>query len=243
MAFESIHAPAGHGNTTIVAIATAIVPEQGSIGIVRMSGANALNIAKKMFRAPGQQTWESHRILYGFIENPETHQTLDESLLLYMQQPRSFTKEDVIEFHCHGGMIAVQQVLQLCLALGAQLAQPGEFTLRAFLNGRLDLTQAESVADLVGAKSPQAAQTALAGLQGKLATPIQNLRQTCLDILAEVEARIDFADDLPPLNEVNLIAQVQEMRDTMTQILATAAQGETAAQWFEGGDCWTSECG
>ena len=230
MAFENIHSSPQpnqpQGVSTIAAIATAIVPEQGSIGIVRMSGPDALEIAKKMFRAPGTQIWESHRVLYGFIEHPETQQTIDESLLLYMQAPRSFTKEDVIEFHCHGGMIAVQQVLALCISLGANLAQPGEFTLRAFLNGRLDLTQAESVADLVGAKSPQAAQTALAGLQGKLAAPIQSLRQTCLDILAEVEARIDFADDLPPLNEPQLIAQVQDMEATMEKILLTSTQGE-----------------
>jgi tRNA modification GTPase len=212
--------------STIVAIATAIVPAQGSIGIVRLSGPDSFAIARQIFRAPGNQIWESHRILYGFIEHPEQHNTLDEALLLLMQRPRSFTREDVVEFHCHGGMIPVQQVQALCLSLGAQLAQPGEFTLRAFLNGRLDLTQAESVADLVGARSPQAAQTALAGLKGKLATPIKTLRQACLDLLAEIEARIDFADDLPPLDEVDLIQRIQRMEAEMAQILTTATQGE-----------------
>ncbi|HTL88672.1 MAG TPA: tRNA uridine-5-carboxymethylaminomethyl(34) synthesis GTPase MnmE, partial [Leptolyngbya sp.] len=186
---------------TIAAIATAIVPEQGSVGIVRLSGSESVSIAQTLFHAPGRQTWESHRILYGFIRHPKTQTTIDEALLLLMLAPRSYTREDVIEFHCHGGMIAVQQVLQLCIENGARLAQPGEFTLRAFLNGRLDLTQAESISDLVGARSPQAAQTALAGLQGKLAHPIRQLRTTCLDILAEVEARIDFEDDLPPLDQ------------------------------------------
>ena len=146
---------------TIVAIATAIVPQQGSVGIVRMSGGEAQLIAQQLFYAPGRQTWESHRILYGYIRHPQTQKTIDEALLLLMLSPRSYTREDVVEFHCHGGIIAVQQVLQLCIELGARLAQPGEFTLRAFLNGRLDLTQAESVAELVGSQSIAAAQTAL----------------------------------------------------------------------------------
>lgn len=211
---------------TIAAIATAIVPEQGSIGIVRLSGLQALGIAKQIFRAPGKQQWKSHRILYGSICYPQTHQQIDEALLLIMHSPRSFTREDVVEFHCHGGMIPVQQVLHLCLECGARLAQPGEFTLRAFLNGRIDLTQAESVADLVGARSPQAAQVALAGLQGKLAAPIRQLRQTCLDILAEVEARIDFEDDLPPLNENDIGDRLQFVLAEVTKILATANRGQ-----------------
>jgi len=213
------------GNT-IAAIATAIVPQQGSVGIVRMSGAEAVAIAKTLFYAPGQQTWQSHQILYGYVRHPETRQVVDEALLLLMLAPRSYTREDVVEFHCHGGIMAVQQVLQLCLEQGAQLAQPGEFTLRAFLNGRLDLTQAESIADLVGARSPQAAQTALAGLQGKLAHPIRQLRATCLEILAEIEARIDFEEDLPPLNEPAIQAQLHQVLAEVTQILATAEQGE-----------------
>ncbi|MBD1860145.1 MULTISPECIES: tRNA uridine-5-carboxymethylaminomethyl(34) synthesis GTPase MnmE [Trichocoleus] len=211
---------------TIAAIATAIVPQQGSVGIVRMSGAEAVAIAKTLFHAPGQQTWQSHQILYGYVRHPATQQVVDEALLLLMLTPRSYTREDVVEFHCHGGIMAVQQVLQLCLEQGAQLAQPGEFTLRAFLNGRLDLTQAESIADLVGARSPQAAQTALAGLQGKLAYPIRQLRTTCLDILAEIEARIDFEEDLPPLNEPEIQAQLHQVVAEVTQILATAEQGE-----------------
>jgi len=211
---------------TIVAIATATVPQQGSVSIVRLSGADSLAIARQLFVAPGQQTWESHRILYGFIRHPVTRATLDEALLLIMQAPRSYTREDVVEFHCHGGMIVVQQVVQLCVEQGARLAQPGEFTLRAFLNGRLDLTQAESIADLVGARSPQAAHFALASLQGKLAEPIRQLRATCLDILAEVEARIDFEEDLPPLDEAKIQTQLAQVLATTEQILQTADQGE-----------------
>jgi tRNA modification GTPase len=211
---------------TIAAIATAIVPQQGSIGIVRLSGNQAIAIAKALFKASGKQQWESHRILYGYIHHPQTQTIIDEALVLPMRSPRSYTKEDVVEFHCHGGIIPVQQVLQLCLEQGARLAQPGEFTLRAFLNGRLDLTQAESISELVGAQSPQASQIALAGLQGKLAEPIRELRSTCLDILAEVEARIDFEDDLPPLDQNSIKTQLESVLHQVTQILATADRGE-----------------
>jgi tRNA modification GTPase len=211
---------------TIAAIATAIVPQQGSVGIVRLSGSQSVAIAQSLFQAPGHQPWESHRILYGHIRDPQTQNLVDEVLLLLMLAPRSYTREDVVELHCHGGIMTVQQVLQLCLAQGARLAEPGEFTLRAFLNGRLDLTQAESIADLVGAQSPQAAQTAIAGLQGKLAQPIRQLRANCLDILAEVEARIDFADDLPPLDEALTKRQLAQVSAEVDKILATADQGE-----------------
>jgi len=211
---------------TIVAIATAIVPQQGSVGIVRMSGTESQAIAKQLFYSPGRQAWESHRILYGYIRHPKTQKTIDEALLLLMLSPRSYTREDVVEFHCHGGIIAVQQVLQLCIELGARLAQPGEFTLRAFLNGRLDLTQAESVAELVGSQSIAAAQMALAGIQGKLANPIRELRATCLDILAEIEARVDFEEDLPPLNESEIIGQIHHVLEELSRFLATADTGE-----------------
>ena len=211
---------------TIVAIATAIVAQQGSIGIVRLSGQQAVTIAQKVFDAPGKQEWSSHSILYGYIRHPDTLRVIDEALLLLMLAPRSYTKEDVVELHCHGGIIAVQEVLQLCVKLGAKLAQPGEFTLRAFLNGRIDLSQAESVAELVSAQSVQASQAALAGLQGKLANPIRQLRATCLDILAEVEARIDFEDDLPPLDEVEIQLQITQVLKSVEQILATADRGE-----------------
>jgi tRNA modification GTPase len=211
---------------TITAIATPVVPEQGSVGIVRVSGEQALPLARTLFHAPGKQPWESHRIIYGYIRHPVTQQLVDEALLLIMQAPRSYTREDIVEFHCHGGIIPVQQVLQLCLEEGARLAQPGEFTLRAFLNGRLDLTEAESIAELVGARSPQASHVALAGLQGKLAHPIQQLRATCLEILAEVEARIDFEEDLPPLDESDIRTRLQDALAEVNRILATADQGE-----------------
>jgi tRNA modification GTPase len=210
---------------TIAAIATAIVPEQGSIGIVRLSGGESVAIARSLFQAP-RQPWESHRVLYGTVRDPRTGEAIDEALLLLMLAPRSFTREDVVEFHCHGGMMPVQQVLQLCLEKGARLANPGEFTLRAFLNGRIDLTRAESVADLVGARSPQAARVALAGLQGKLAGPIRSLRSLCLDILAEIEARIDFEEDLPPLDEGAILHSINQVFCQVQEILATSDRGE-----------------
>jgi tRNA modification GTPase len=211
---------------TIAAIATAIVPQQGSVGIVRMSGDQALAIAQAIFMAPGNQLWQSHRILYGYAKHPHTGETIDECLLLIMQAPRSYTREDVVELHCHGGAIAVQQILNLCLAQGARLAQPGEFTLRAFLNGRIDLTQAEGINDLVGSTSSQAAQAAIASVRGKLAQPLRELRVRCLDILAEVEARIDFEDDLPPLDQKWVAQQLFSISLQAQQILATADRGE-----------------
>ncbi len=211
---------------TIAAIATAIVPEQGSIGIVRLSGSQAVAIARRLFHTRNRQPWESHRLLYGYIRHPQSQAIIDEALLLLMLAPRSFTREDVVEFHCHGGIMPVQQVLQLCLENGARLAQAGEFSLRAFLNGRIDLTQAESVVDLVGARSPQAAQFALAGLQGKLAQPIRHLRATCLDILAEIEARIDFEEDLPPLDHEAVLHSIEQVFCQANLILATAERGE-----------------
>jgi tRNA modification GTPase len=211
---------------TIVAIATAVVPQQGSVGIVRLSGVDAVDIARTIFYAPGTQAWESHRVLYGYVRQPQTGATIDEALLLIMRSPRSYTREDVVEIHSHGGIILVQQILQLCVECGAKVAEPGEFTLRAFLNGRIDLTQAESISDLVGALSPAAAQTAIAGLQGKLRQPIGQLRSQALDLLAEIEARIDFEEDLPTLVEADITAKLAALAAEIGQIVATADRGE-----------------
>jgi tRNA modification GTPase len=210
---------------TIAAIATAVAPEQGSVAIVRLSGVDSMKIAQTIFHAPGQQVWESHRILYGFIRTPN-NQIIDEALLLLMLAPRSYTREDVVEFHCHGGVMTVQKVLHLCIQNGARLARPGEFTLRAVLNGRLDLTQAEAIADLVGAKSATSAENALAGLQGQLRKHIEELRSQCLDLLAELEARIDFDEDLAPLDNDHLQKQIILIIEQVNQLLATADRGE-----------------
>jgi tRNA modification GTPase len=211
---------------TIVAIATAVVPQQGSVGIVRLSGDEAISIAQQIFHTPGKQVWESHRVLYGYVRHPQSRVTIDEALLLIMAAPRSYTREDVVEIHSHGGIILVQQILQLCIEQGAKLAEAGEFTLRAFLNGRIDLTQAESISDLVGSLSPTAAQSAIAGLQGKLRQPIVQLRAQALDLLAEIEARIDFEEDLPPLNQDEVKGKLVALTAEIGQIVATADRGE-----------------
>ncbi len=213
-------------DATVAAIATPLVPDQGSIGIVRLSGPQALAVARRLFHAPGNQVWQSHRILYGYIRDPETQSLVDEALVLLMLAPRSYTREDVVEFHCHGGLVIVQQVLYLCLQQGAVLAGPGEFTLRAFLHGRLDLTQAESVAELVRARSPEAARVALTGLGGQLARRIRTVRTRCVELLADIEAHIDFADDLPPFNPSPFLTQLAQVQAQVELLLATAPRGK-----------------
>jgi tRNA modification GTPase len=210
---------------TIAAIATAVAPGQGSVAIVRISGPAALAIARRLFHAPGHQPWESHRVLYGHVLDPASGERVDEALLLLMQAPRSFTREDVAELHCHGGLVAVGRVLELVLAAGARRAGPGEFSQRAFLNGRLDLTQAEAIGELITARSRRAAQLALAGLDGGLARRIGGLRERLLDQLAELEARVDFEDDLPPLDGGAVAAELAAVRQELLALVAEAAQG------------------
>ena len=195
------------------------------MAIVRISGPAALAIARRLFHAPGHQPWESHRVLYGHVLDPASGERVDEALLLLMQAPRSFTREDVAELHCHGGLVAVGRVLELVLAAGARRAGPGEFSQRAFLNGRLDLTQAEAIGELITARSRRAAQLALAGLDGGLARRIGGLRERLLDQLAELEARVDFEDDLPPLDGGAVAAELAAVRQELLALVAEAAQG------------------
>ncbi|MFQ6538395.1 MULTISPECIES: tRNA uridine-5-carboxymethylaminomethyl(34) synthesis GTPase MnmE [Aphanothece] len=210
---------------TIAAVATAIAPGQGSVAIVRISGPQAEAIGARLFRAPGQQVWDSHRVLYGHVVDPATGEPVDEALLLLMRAPRSFTRETVVEFHGHGGLVAVQRVLELVLAAGARRALPGEFSQRAFLHGRLDLTRAEAISELVTARSRRAAQLAMAGLDGGLQRRIGALRERLLDQLAELEARVDFEEDLPPLDSAALVAALTAVRRELEQLVAEARQG------------------
>lgn len=214
-----------HLSDTIVAIATAISPAQGSVGIIRLSGSESLRILKQLFRPAGSHDWVSHRLTYGWVHGP-SGDLIDEAMGVWMQAPRSYTREDVAEIHCHGGLMAVQGILKACVGAGARLAQAGEFSLRAFLNGRIDLTQAESIADLVGSTSPAAAEMALAGIRGQLAQPIREVRQTGIRLLADIEARIDFEEDLPPLDLSQWILDLQTMLDTIDTLLATAERGQ-----------------
>ena len=211
---------------TIAAVATAIAPGAGSVAIVRVSGPEAEAIGRRLFQAPGDQPWESHRVLYGHVCDPASGERVDEALLLLMRAPRSFTRETVVEFHCHGGLICVQRVLELVLASGARRALPGEFSQRAFLNGRLDLTRAEAISELVTARSRRAAQLAMAGLDGGLQARIAALRERLLDQLAELEARVDFEEDLPPLDAVAVAQELQAVRFELEQLVADGQRGQ-----------------
>jgi tRNA modification GTPase len=211
---------------TIAAIATAVAPGQGSVAIVRLSGPEAEAIGRRLFEAPGQQEWASHRVLYGHVLHPQSGERLDEALLLLMRAPRSFTREDVVELHCHGGLVAVRRVLAAVLAAGARLAGPGEFSQRAFLHGRLDLTRAEAIAEMIGARGQRAAQLAMAGLEGGLQRRINALRERLLDQLAELEARLDFEEDLPPLQPEAVIDALGAVRAELEDLVREADQGQ-----------------
>lgn len=211
---------------TIAAIATAVAAGAGSVAIVRVSGPDAVAVGRRLFRPAGRrQRWESHRVLYGHVLEPATGQVIDEVLLLLMLAPRSFTGEDVVEFHCHGGLICVQRVLEQVLASGAEAAPPGAFCQRAFLNGRLDLTQAEAVAQMVSARSRRAAALALAGLDGGIQQQMETLRQRLLDQLAELEARLDFEEDLPALNRTALDACIKDVTACLDRLVAEGSRG------------------
>jgi tRNA modification GTPase len=147
-----------------------------------------------------------------------------------MRAPRSFTRETVVELHCHGGLVAVQRVLELVLAAGARRALPGEFSQRAFLNGRLDLTRAEAISEMITARSRRAAQLAMAGIDGGLQQCIGALRERLLDQLAELEARVDFEEDLPPLDPAAVVAELEAVRLALRQLVAEARQGELLRQ-------------
>ena len=191
---------------TIAAISTAV--GEAGIGIVRMSGDDSLNIAKKVFRDYKKeevQEFENRKLKYGYIfDNDEM---IDEVLLAYMKGPKTYTKEDIVEIYCHGGFIAVKKVLNLLLKNGAFIAERGEFTKRAFLNGRLDLSQAEAVIDLIDAKTDKAYEASLLQLKGSVASKVKDIKTKMLDLMARVEFSInfmeDYEDDLPlePLYE------------------------------------------
>jgi tRNA modification GTPase len=196
------------------------------VAIVRISGPQAEAIGRRLFAAPGPQPWESHRVLYGHVCDPASGERVDEALLLLMRAPRSFTRETVVEFHCHGGLISVQLVLELVLASGARRALPGEFSQRAFLNGRLDLTRAEAISELVTARSRRAAQLAMAGLDGGLQARIASLRERLLDQLAELEARVDFEEDLPPLDGESVAAELAAVQAELEHLVADGERGQ-----------------
>jgi tRNA modification GTPase len=196
------------------------------VAIVRLSGPRAEAIGRALFRAAGRQEWESHRVLYGHVHDPASGERVDEALLLLMRAPRSFTREDVVELHCHGGLEAVRRVQELVWAAGARPAGPGEFSQRAFLNGRLDLTRAEAIVEMINARGRRAAALAMAGLDGGLQRRITALRQRLLDPLAELEARLDFEDELPPLDPAAVTAALIAVREELQELVREARQGQ-----------------
>ncbi|MFC6169449.1 tRNA uridine-5-carboxymethylaminomethyl(34) synthesis GTPase MnmE [Loigolactobacillus jiayinensis] len=211
---------------TIAAISTP--PGEGAISIVRLSGEDALPIAGKIFKGHDLQKVASHTINYGHIVDPDNDETIDEVMVSVLRAPKTYTREEMVEINTHGGIVATNHVLQLLLSHGARLAEPGEFTKRAFLNGRIDLTQAESVMDLIRAKTDRAMQVAVDQLDGNLSRLIKNIRQEILDALAQVEVNIDYPeyDAVETMTTKMLLEKATTVKKQIEQLLATASQGK-----------------
>ncbi|MFH5812001.1 tRNA uridine-5-carboxymethylaminomethyl(34) synthesis GTPase MnmE [Companilactobacillus sp. FL22-1] len=210
---------------TIAAISTP--PGEGAISIVRLSGDQALTVAMKIFKGRDLTKVASHTINYGHIIDPSTKTLVDEVMVSVMRAPKTFTREDVVEINTHGGIVATNKVLQLLLGYGARMAEPGEFTKRAFLNGRIDLTQAESVMDLIRAKTDKAMQVAVNQLDGNLHHLIANLRQEILDSLAQVEVNIDYPEyDTDQMTTNLLLEKAKMVSSKIDSLLKTAESGE-----------------
>ena len=208
---------------TIVAIATAA--GEAGIGVVRMSGPDSLAVARRLFRPSASHcAFESHRLYHGHIN--DSQEIVDEVLLAYMQAPRSYTAEDVVEIHGHGGPAPLERILHLCIEAGARLAQPGEFTLRAFLNGRLDLAQAEAVADVIHARSGASLRLAVNQLGGRLSRAVDAAQRKVLGVVAQLEANIDFSeDDVPPPAASGLLAELAAAQADLCALLRAADEG------------------
>lgn len=221
------------GEDTIAAISTPL--GQGGIGIVRMSGTRAFEIASMLFRDKrGRKTRFGGagraEIRYGFVYDLD-EVAVDEVLVLSMPGPRSYTREDIVEFHCHGGIAAVRKVLDLMLAQGARLAEPGEFTRRAFVNGRIDLAQAESVLEIVRARSDEGLKVAVGQLLGRLSERIKEMSQRLLGVIGELEGGIDFPEDIPELPGGELLRRLGEIEN---QIYGLIEKSETGRVLQEG---------
>ena len=210
-------------NFTIAAIATP--PGSGGIGVIKISGSKAVPIAASIFQRDNlndnprkhppllqlsdiELPFKSHTLYYGYVTDPEGGKKIDEVLLTFMKAPRTYTREDVVEIQAHSGSIGLGAIMELVLRQGARLAEPGEFTKRAFLNGRIDLTQAEAVIDVINAKTDTALNIATSQLDGKMKLGIARLRNRLLEILTEIEARIDFPDDVDEIADPNNITNI-----------------------------------
>lgn len=216
-------------NDTITAISTAL--GEGAIGIVRLSGDEAFEIADKIIKLPKEKTVknvDTHTINYGYVIDPKTEEKIEEIMVVKMAAPRTYTCEDIVEINCHGGIVTIQKILALCLENGARLAEPGEFTKRAFLNGRIDLSQAEAVIDFIKSKTDEASLLANNQLQGRLSTLIKRLRAEILDILAVVEVNIDYPeyDDLEIETTKTILEKSVSIKESLENLLETSKQGK-----------------
>src|SRR5215468_2355616 len=208
---------------TIAAISTPA--GEGAIALVRVSGANAIEIADKIFRGKEKPSrFASHVQHLGEIFSAEK-QLIDQAVVSVHRAPASYTGEDLVEISCHGGTLVSAKVLEACLRAGARTARPGEFTERAFLNGKMDLTQAEAVIDLIRAKTDLALRSATEQLEGRLGDQIRNIRNDLIALLAQINASIDFPEEgIEPDEDDALKARLHSIRDAITVLLATADQ-------------------
>ncbi|MDH7490333.1 MAG: tRNA uridine-5-carboxymethylaminomethyl(34) synthesis GTPase MnmE [Anaerolineae bacterium] len=209
---------------TIAAISTPL--GQGGIGIMRMSGPEALPITRRLFqpsRGRADAPWPAFRLRHGFIVDPATGARVDEVLVAYMPAPRTYTRQDIVEINGHGGIVALRRILELALREGARLAEPGEFTLRAFVNGRIDLAQAEAVLDIVNAQTDAALRLAVGQLEGRLSAQVRHVRERLVSALAYLEATIDFVEDEIPPQDIG--PALREAADAIRGLLRGADQG------------------
>ena len=213
---------------TIAAISTSI--GEAGIGIVRMSGKDSIAIGNKVFRGKRVENLsevENRKLTYGHIVDPETGMIIDEVLIAYMKEPYTYTRENMVEIYCHGGVVAVKRILELLLNNGARLAEPGEFTKRAFLNGRLDLAQSEAVIDVIRAKTDKSLQVSLNQLDGSLSKKIKDIMGILLEMLAHINAAIDFSeDDLEDVDYEDLERKALQVKDQISKLLNTADRGK-----------------
>ncbi len=218
-------------NDTIAAIATP--PGYGGIGVIRVSGPEAFALVLPLVRRPGGNTDlpPSHLLTYGHIVVPGTQEILDETLVTFMQAPHTYTREDIVEIQGHGGPLVLQRILRLVLAQGARMANPGEFTMRAFLNGRLDLAQAEAVMDLISSQTEIGQRLAMQQLQGRISEQVQHARHTLLGVIARIEASIDFPEeDVPTPRTAELLSLIHTARQQVNTLLAGSDQGRLYRQ-------------
>ena len=218
-------------NDTIAAIATP--PGAGGIGVIRVSGTDAFNLVLPLLRRPGGHTNlpPSHTLTYGHLIDHQTTELLDEVLVAFMRAPHTYTREDVVEIQGHGGPLILRRILRAVLAQGARMANPGEFTLRAFLNGRLDLAQAEAVMDLIGAETETGQRLAMQQLRGHLSVQVQEARNSVLGVIARIEASIDFPEeDVPTPQAEELRPLIILAQQQVNALLAGADQGRLYRQ-------------